>query len=160
ATSAAATGVGGNGLERAHIDGDALFSDAEESAHTYDQPEDLAVLVEQHVTHVPMCALSGPRTSVPLNLEETHWSVPCAAMNFAVSCGTAVAASFFAAGGFGDISACARAPETISALIAVEIMSVLSILRPPIAFVPSRKKKPSLAGEQLASAATRSLCLE
>src|SRR5262252_528547 len=38
-------------------------------------------------------------------------------------------------------------------------MSVLSILWPPIAFVPSRKRKPSLAGEQLASAATRSLCL-
>src|SRR5499427_2361492 len=52
ATSAAATGVGGNGLERARIDGDALFPDAEEPAHTHDQPEDLAVLVEQHVTHV------------------------------------------------------------------------------------------------------------
>src|SRR5262245_36879758 len=76
---------------------------------------------------LPMCALSGPSTSVPLNLEKTHWSVPCAAMNFAVSCGPAVAASFFAAGGFGDISACARAPETISALIAAEIISVLSI---------------------------------
>src|SRR5262252_3913554 len=61
ATSAAATGVGGNGLERAHIDGDALFSDTEESAHTYDQPEDLAVLVEQHVTHVADVCVVGAK---------------------------------------------------------------------------------------------------
>src|SRR5262249_31545114 len=75
-------------------------------------------------------ALSGPSTSVPLNLEKTHWSVLCAAMNFAVSCGAAsvfAAGAAGAAGGFGDISACARAPETISALIAAEIISVLSI---------------------------------
>src|SRR5215468_5190629 len=52
AGAAAAAGVGGNRLECAHIDGDALFADAEESAHTHDQPEDLAVLVEQHVTHI------------------------------------------------------------------------------------------------------------
>src|SRR5262245_58714361 len=56
-------------------------------------------------------------------------------MNLAVSCGTA---SVFASGCF-DISACARAPETISALIAAEIISVLSVLWPPIVFVPSRK---------------------
>src|SRR5262245_42708318 len=76
---------------------------------------------------LPMCALSGPSTSVPLNLEKTHWSVFCAAIHYAVSCGAALAALFFAAGGFGYISACARAPETISALIAAEIISVLSI---------------------------------
>src|SRR5262249_29722274 len=71
------------------------------------------------------CALSGPSTSVPLNLEKTHWSVFCAAMNFAVSCGAAVAASFFAAGGFGGISACAGAPGTLSGLIAAGIISVV-----------------------------------
>src|SRR5262249_17151907 len=120
----------------------------------HDQPEDFAVLVEQHVTTLPMCALSGPSTSVPLNLEKTHWSVFCAAMNFAVSCGAAVAASFFAAGGFGDISACARAPETISALIAAEIISVLSICT--IVFVPSRNEA-FLAREQLASTVMRSV---
>jgi hypothetical protein len=52
-------------------------------------------------------------------------------MNFAVSCGAAsvfAAGAAGAAGGFGDISACARAPETISALIAAEIISVLSIV--------------------------------
>src|SRR5262249_28628799 len=93
---------------------------------------------------LPMCALSGPSTSVPLNLENTQWSVPCAAMNFAVSCGTAVIASFFAAGGF-DISACASAPETISALTAAEIIRVLSIcgLR---SFCSVKEKKPSLHG--------------
>src|SRR6516164_7763219 len=53
ATSAgAAGGVGGNRLERVHIDGDALFPDTEEAAHADDQAEDLAVLVEQHVTDV------------------------------------------------------------------------------------------------------------
>src|SRR5437764_13043980 len=46
-------------------------------------------------------------------------------MNLAVSCGTA---SGFAADCFGDISACANAPETISALTAAEIISVLSIM--------------------------------
>src|SRR5262245_64910419 len=52
ATSAgAAPGVGGNRLECAHIDGDTLFADSEEPAHTHHQPEDLDVLVEQHVTH-------------------------------------------------------------------------------------------------------------
>src|SRR6516225_1060721 len=61
ATSAAATSVGGNRLERAHIDGDALFSDAKESAHTHDQPEDLAVLVEQHVTHVADVCVVGAK---------------------------------------------------------------------------------------------------
>src|SRR5262249_52364553 len=76
---------------------------------------------------LPMCALSGPRTSVPLNLENTHWPVLCAAMNFAVSCGMASAFGAVAAGGFGDISACARAPEIISALTAAEIIRVLSI---------------------------------
>src|SRR5205807_4802871 len=74
---------------------------------------------------LPMCALSGPSTSLPLNLEKTHWSVLCAAMNLAVSCGTA---SGFAADCFGDISACANAPETISALTAAEIIMVLSIM--------------------------------
>jgi hypothetical protein len=39
------------------------------------------------------------------------------------------------------MSACARAPETINALTAAEIMSVLIILWPPIGFVPSRKKE-------------------
>src|SRR5262249_15843926 len=62
ATSAgAAAGVGGNGLERAHIDGDALFPDAEESAYAHDQPEDLAVLVEQHVTHVADVCVVGAK---------------------------------------------------------------------------------------------------
>src|SRR6266446_799810 len=46
-------------------------------------------------------------------------------MNFAVSCR---AASGFAAGCFGDRSACAWAPETISALTAAEITRVLSIV--------------------------------
>src|SRR4029453_19278114 len=107
---------------------------------------------------LPMCALSGPSTSVPLNLEKTHWSVLCAAMNFAVSCG---AASVFAAGaagaaGFGDISACARAPETISALIAAEIISVLSIcgLR---SCLFRQGKEAFLAREQLASTVMRSV---
>src|SRR6266487_565419 len=94
---------------------------------------------------LPMCALSGPRTSVPLNLEKTHWSVPCAAMNFAVSCGMASTFAAGAAGCFGDISACARAPETISALTAAEIIRVLSIcgLR---SFCSVKEKKPSLPG--------------
>src|SRR6266581_6636267 len=63
-------------------------------------------------------------------------------MNFAVSCR---AASGFAAGGFGDKSACARAPETISALTAAEIIRVLSIcgLR---SFCSVKEKKPSLPG--------------
>src|SRR5947209_15327447 len=46
-------------------------------------------------------------------------------MNLAVSCGTA---SGFAADCLGDISACANAPETISALTAAEIIRVLSIM--------------------------------
>src|SRR5262249_3443696 len=94
---------------------------------------------------LPMCALSGPRTSVPLNLENTHWSVLCAAMNFAVSCGMASAFGDVAVGGFGDISACARAPETVSALTAAEIIRVLSIcgLR---SFCSVKEKKPSLHG--------------
>src|SRR5262249_9835677 len=94
-------------------------------------PRILPLLSNSMSLTLPMCALSGPSTSVPLNLEKTQWSVPCAAMNFAVSCGTAVIASFFAAGGF-DISACASAPETISTLTAAEIIRVLSILWPPI----------------------------
>src|SRR5262249_16026609 len=75
---------------------------------------------------------SGARTSVSFNFENTQWSVLCAAMNFAVSCGMASAFGAVAAGGFGDISACASAPETISALTAAEIIRVLSILWPPI----------------------------
>src|SRR5262245_39952323 len=59
AGAAAAAGVGGNRLECAHIDGDALFADAEESAHTHDQPEDFAVLVEQHVTHIANVCVVG-----------------------------------------------------------------------------------------------------
>src|SRR5262245_34761183 len=145
ATSAgAAAGVGGNRLECAHIDGDTLFADAEEPAHAHDQAEDLAVLVEQHVTHVANVRVVRAEDIGAFELEKIHWSVPCAAMNFAVSCGTAGAASGFAAGRW-DISACARAPETINALTAAEIMSVWIILCPPIGFVPSRKKE-SLPG--------------
>src|SRR5215471_11707448 len=48
----AATRVVGNGLERAHVDGDVLFADAEKSTHADDEPEDFALLVEQHVIHV------------------------------------------------------------------------------------------------------------
>src|SRR5262249_60360261 len=74
----------------------------------------------------------------------------------AVSCGAAVAASFFAAGGFGDISACARAPETISALVGAEIISVLSIcgLR---SCLFRQGIEVFLAREQLASTVMRSV---
>src|SRR6266403_1900957 len=74
-------------------------------------------------------------TSVPLNLEKTHWSVPCAAMNFALSAG---------------LSACARAPETISALTAAEIMRVLNIVASH-RVCSVKEKEAFLAREQLAS---------
>src|SRR5262249_49313935 len=52
ATSRAAASAGRNRLERAHVDCDILLADAEEPAHAHDQPEDLAVLIEQHVIHI------------------------------------------------------------------------------------------------------------
>src|SRR5262245_50929892 len=48
----AAARVVRNGLERAHVDGDVLFADAEESTHADDEPEDFALLIEQHVVDV------------------------------------------------------------------------------------------------------------
>src|SRR5262249_19977986 len=66
----AAAGVGGNRLECAHIDGDTFFADAEESAHTHDQPEDLAVLVEQHVTHIANVCVVGAEHIGPFELGE------------------------------------------------------------------------------------------
>jgi hypothetical protein len=38
-------------LECAHVDRDALLADPKESTHAHDQPEDLAVLVEQKIIH-------------------------------------------------------------------------------------------------------------
>src|SRR5262249_25529607 len=67
---AAAAGVGGNRLECAHIDSDTLFTDAEESAHTHNQPEDLAVLVEQHVTHIANVCVVGAEHIGPFELGE------------------------------------------------------------------------------------------
>src|SRR5438552_16792235 len=59
------------------------------------------------------------------------------------------ALSCFAAGGFAGGLSCARAPETISALIAADIINVLTILGLPTG-VEVKERRFSLYGEQRA----------
>ena len=60
---------------------------------------------------------------MPLNFENAHWSARLLATNFGLAAGDVVAAGRRVRGRIG----LRNAPDTISVLTAVEIMSVLSI---------------------------------